>query len=393
MEMTLLLKIQNPRLNGGEKMTTKIARKKIYNNILETVGNTPMIRLNKIPKSEGIKATILVKVESFNPGGSAKDRMAIGILLDAERKGLLKPGGTIVEPTSGNTGVALAMAAAVKGYKAIFTMPDKMSREKAQLMKAFGADVVITPTNVPHDSPESYYEVARRIAKETPGAYLPCQMPCQYPNMSATSVNTCPILCAYMPCQYSNQMNPEIHYRTTGPEIWEQTSGKTNYFVAGIGTGGTISGVARFLKEKNPKVKVIGADPKGSIIAKQFYDGKYSEKDFHTYKVEGIGMDFIPPALHLKYLDDIVTVTDKESFTMARRLAREEGILCGGSSGTALCAALKIAKKLPKNKVVVVLLPDTGERYLSKLYSDEWMEQNFPNLLKCHHQISSHLDR
>ncbi|MFA5772274.1 MAG: cysteine synthase A [Thermoplasmata archaeon] len=337
-------------------MRTKSTRKKIYNNILETVGNTPMVRLNKIPKSEGIKATILVKVEAFNPGGSAKDRMAINMLLDAERKGLLKPGGTIVEPTSGNTGIALAMAAAVKGYKAIFTMPDKMSRERVQLMKAFGADVVITPTDVPHDSPKSYYETAKRIAKKIPGAY--------------------------MPYQYSNQANPEVHYKTTGPEIWEQTGGKVNYFVAGMGTGGTISGIARFLKEKNPKVKIIGSDPVGSIIAKQFYEGKYSEKDVRPYKVEGIGMDFIPPALHLKYLDDIVTVTDKESFTMARRLAREEGILCGGSSGTALSGALKIAKKLPKNKVVVALLPDTGERYLSKLYSDEWMEKNFPGLLK-----------
>lgn len=314
--------------------------------ILETVGQTPLIRLNRI--TQGMKPKMLAKVEFFNPGGSVKDRIAVRIVEEAEREGRLKPGGTIVESTSGNTGAGLALVAALKGYKAIFTMPDKMSSEKVRLLKAYGAEVIVTPTAVPPDSPESYYEVAKKIVRETPNAILANQ--------------------------YFNPENPETHYQTTGPEIWEQTAGKIDYFVAGVGTGGTISGVGRFLKERNPRVKVIGADPQGSIIQEYFYDKKMTTAT--PYKVEGIGEDIIPGTLHFEYIDEIYTVTDKESFNMARRISREEGIFVGGSSGTAMCVALHVARDLPKEKTVVVLLPDTGERYLSKFYSDEWMREN-----------------
>lgn len=316
------------------------------NSILETVGNTPLIKLNHI--SSEIKAKILAKVELFNPGGSIKDRIAFSIIASAEKEGRLKRGGTIVEATSGNTGAGLALVAALKGYKAIFTMPDKMSTEKVRLLKAYGAEVIVTPTAVPPDSPESYYEVAKKIVRDTPNSILANQ--------------------------YFNNENPETHYRTTGPEIWEQTKGKIDYFVAGVGTGGTISGVGKFLKEKNPNIKIIGADPAGSIIKEYFYT-----KNMITptpYKVEGIGEDIIPGTLHFEYIDEIYTVTDKESFNMARRISREEGIFVGGSCGTAVCVALKIAKDLPQDKVVVVILPDTGERYLSRFYSDEWMKEN-----------------
>lgn len=316
------------------------------NTILETVGNTPLIKLNHV--TSDIDATVLAKVEFFNPGGSVKDRIAFTIIEAAEKEGRLKPGGTIVEATSGNTGAGLALVAALKGYKAIFTMPDKMSTEKVRLLKAYGAEVVVTPTAVPPDSPESYYEVAKKIVKETPNAILANQ--------------------------YFNNENPETHYRTTGPEIWEQTGGKIDYLVAGIGTGGTISGVGRFLKEKNPEIKVIGADPMGSILREYFYTKKMNTAT--PYKVEGIGEDIIPGTLHFEYLDEIYTVNDKESFNMARRISREEGIFVGGSSGTAACAALKIARNLTKDKVVVVIFPDTGERYLSTFYSDEWMKEN-----------------
>ncbi len=319
----------------------------IKENILRTIGNTPIVKLNKI--SRGYKPEIFLKLEFFNPGGSVKDRIGIEIIEDAERDGRLRAGGTIVEATSGNTGVGLALAAAVKNYKCIFTIPDKMSNEKVQLLRAFGAEVIITPTAVAHESPESYTEVAKRIVRETPNSILANQ--------------------------FYNQKNPEAHYKTTGPEIWEQTGGKIDYFVAGVGTGGTISGVGKYLKEKNPKIKNIAADPTGSIL-RDFRETKKIPATFKPYKVEGIGSDWIPGTLHLEYVDEVIEVTDKESFLIGRKLAREEGIFAGGSAGTALGAALKIAERLSENQVIVVLIPDTGERYLSKMYNDNWMREH-----------------
>jgi cystathionine beta-synthase len=318
----------------------------IVDSILETVGNTPMVRLRHI--AADCPATVLAKVESFNPGGSVKDRIAIAIVEEAEAKGLLKPGGAIVEATSGNTGMGLALVSAVKGYRAIFVMPDKVSKEKINLLKSFGAEVVITPTALPPDSPESYYEVAKRLGREIPGAYLANQ--------------------------YYNPTNPEAHYRTTGPEIWKQTEGKIDYFVVALGTGGTVSGTARYLKEKNPKIKVIGADPVGSILRDFFYTKKMVPAK--TYKVEGIGEDFIPGTMDFTMIDEVIAVNDAQSLNLARRLAREEGILAGGSSGTALFAALQVARQAKPGQVVVVIIPDTGERYLSKVHSDEWMRDN-----------------
>jgi cystathionine beta-synthase len=318
----------------------------ILDNISQALGNTPLVRLNRVTRD--ISATVLAKVEYFNPGGSVKDRIAISIIESAEKDGSLKPGGTIVESTSGNTGAGLALVAALKGYRAIFTMPDKMSAEKIRLLKAYGAEVIVAPTAVPPDSPESYYEVAKKIVRETPNAILANQ--------------------------YFNPVNPETHYRSTGPEIWEQTGGKIDYFVASVGTGGTISGTGRFLKEKNPDIKVIGADPVGSIIKEYFETKRMTEAK--PYKVEGIGEDIIPGTLHFEHIDEVHQVTDKQSFNTARRISREEGIFIGGSSGTAAYVALQVARSLPEDKVVVVIFPDTGERYLSKFYSDEWMQEN-----------------
>ena len=318
---------------------------KYHNDILGTIGNTPLVRLNKVAK--GIKPTVLAKIEFFNPGGSVKDRMAIYMVEEAVRKGLLKPGGTLVENTSGNTGIGLALYAAVKGYRAIFTIPDKMSREKIDLLRAYGAEVVICPTAVPPDSPESYYEVAKRIVSETPNSYL---------------VN-----------QYHNQDNVEAHYRTTGPEIWEETQGKIDYLVAGAGTGGTISGAGKFLKEKKPGLKVIGVDPIGSIYHDWFRYKRIIES--HVYMVEGIGEDMLCETMHFDVMDDIIQVSDRDSFLMARRLVREEGILAGGSSGSAVFAALNVCEGLPEDKVVVVLLPDTGRNYMSKIFNDGWMKE------------------
>ena len=318
----------------------------IYDNILQTVGNTPLVRLNRLTRD--CKATVLAKVEYFNPGGSVKDRIAIAIVAEAEAKGLLKPGGTIVEATSGNTGTGLAMVASVKGYRAILCMPDKVSIEKINLLKSFGAEVVITPTAVPPDSPESYYEVAKRLAREIPGAYLANQ--------------------------YHNPTNPEAHFKSTGPEIWKQTGGKIDYFVAGMGTGGTITGIARYLMSQNPKIKVVGADPVGSILKDYFYTKQMVPAK--SYKVEGIGEDFIPSIYDFSMYDEMISVNDMQSLNTARRLAREEGILAGGSSGTALWAALQVARRAKEGEVVVVLIPDTGERYLSKVHSDEWMRDN-----------------
>ena len=311
---------------------------KFSDSILDLVGNTPMVRLQKVAR--GVRPTILAKLEQLNPGGSVKDRIGLTMVEEAERTGQLRPGGTIIEPTSGNTGHGLAMVAAIKGYNMIFVMPDKMSAEKISLLRAYGADVVVCPTNVERESPQSYYSVADRLSLEIPGAF--------------------------QPNQYFNQRNPEAHYRTTGPEVWEQTDGRIDVFVAGMGTGGTISGVARYLKEKKPAVHVVGADPEGSL-----YSGPIA-----PYKVEGVGEDFMPGTMDIKVVDQIVQVTDKQSFVMARRLAREEGILVGGSSGMALHAALEVARDRGPEDVIVVLFPDTGRNYLSKFLNDEWMRQN-----------------
>ncbi len=308
-------------------------------NALAAIGHTPLVKLNKV--TDGAACLVLAKVEYMNPGGSVKDRPAVAMLDQAERAGLLKPGGTIVEPTSGNTGSGLAMAAAIRGYRCILVMPDKMSREKIDLLKAYGAEVVVTPSNVPADSPESYYGVANRLAAETPNAF--------------------------QPNQFHNHHNPEAHDVTTGPEIWEQTAGKITHLVAGIGTGGTISGTARFLKEKNPAITVVGADPEGSI---------YSGDTPRSYAVEGIGMNYLPETVDLKVIDEVVRVTDRESFLMARRITREEGLLVGGSSGTAGVAAAKLAKTLPPDAIVVVIFPDSGRGYMSKIFNDEWMIAN-----------------
>jgi cystathionine beta-synthase len=314
----------------------------VYGSILELIGNTPIIRLNKTSKD--VRATVLVKMESLNPGGSVKDRVGQAMLEDAEKKGLLSPGATIIEPTSGNTGMGLAMYAAVKGYRLIFTMPDKMSEEKRNLLRAFGAEIVITPTAVPHDSPENYIRVAERLTKETPNSF--------------------------MPNQYRNPANPEVHYRTTGPEIWQQTKGELDAFVCGVGTGGTITGTGRYLKQQKKAIQVVGVDPEGSIFYDRFHG---REAEARTYKVEGIGEDFMPDTLDMSVIDDIVRVSDKEAFNMARRLAREEGILVGGSGGAAVSAAMSVAQRLEKGKIVVALLPDTGRNYLSKVFSDSWM--------------------
>jgi cystathionine beta-synthase len=294
---------------------------------------------------------VYAKAEYFNPGGSVKDRIGLPIIEQAERDGTLKPGGTIVEGTSGNTGIGLAIAAALKGYRCIFTMPDKMSQEKVRLLKAFGAEVIITPTAVPPDHPDNYVMMAKRIAHETPNAILANQ--------------------------FYNQANPDAHYDTTGPEIWEQTNGRVTHFVYASGTGGTITGVGRFLKEKNPKIQVIAGDPVGSILAEMWRTQGQSKPEGVPYKVEGIGQDKVPGTLDMGVVDDFMTVTDKESFAMARRLTREEGLFVGGSSGLIVHVALHVARRVDDpDGCVVAILPDTGERYLSKLYSDEWMREN-----------------
>ncbi len=323
--------------------------RKPYDNVLETIGWTPLIRLNHVTR--GIRTPIYAKAEFFNPGGSVKDRIGLPIIERAEREGKLKPGGTIVEGTSGNTGVGLAIAAALRGYKCIFTMPDKMSQEKVRLLKAFGADVIVTPTAVPPDHPDHYLMMAKRIASEIPNAILADQ--------------------------FYNDANPEAHYATTGPELWQQTDGKITHFVAAAGTGGTITGVGRYLKERNKKVKVIAGDPAGSILA-EYWRSKGKHKIEGTpYKIEGIGQDKVPGTLDMRLIDEYYTVSDKEAFAMARRLTREEGLFVGGSSGLITSVALKIARELDDpNALVVTILCDTGERYLSKLYSDEWMREN-----------------
>ncbi|MEP6973609.1 MAG: cystathionine beta-synthase, partial [Actinomycetota bacterium] len=311
----------------------------VLDTFLDALGDTPLVRLHAVTR--GVRPTILAKLEMLNPGGSVKDRIGIRMIEAAEVAGLLKPGGTIVEPTSGNTGHGLAIAAAIRGYKCIFVMPDKMSQEKISLLRAYGAEVVICPTAVPPESPESYYRVADRLAEEIPGAY--------------------------QPNQYFNPENPKAHYETTGPEIWRQTDGTIDVFVAGVGTGGTISGVGRYLKEQNPDVMVVGADPEGSV---------YSGDEPRPYLVEGIGEDFWPGTFDPSVVDRYVKVSDRDSFRVARAITRQEGILVGGSAGTAVFAALRIARELDETKTIVVLLPDTGRQYLSKLYSDSWMLQH-----------------
>ncbi|HEX8284478.1 MAG TPA: pyridoxal-phosphate dependent enzyme [Pyrinomonadaceae bacterium] len=314
-------------------------------NILQLIGRTPLVKLNRM--TEGIRATVLAKMESLNPGYSVKDRIGVSMIDAAERDGSLKPGGTVVEATSGNTGIGLALAAAVRGYRCIFVMTEKASVEKVRYLKALGADVVVVPATAKPGTPDHYVETARRIARETPNSFYPDQ--------------------------YSNPNNPEAHYRTTGPELWEQTEGRITHFVAGLGTGGTISGAGRFLKEKNPHVRIVGADPYGSVFKTYKETGRTHEAT--PYLVEGIGQEIVPPNVHIRYVDEIINVTDRDSFELSRQLGRQEGIFCGGSTGTNLAAALKVARDLDETGLVVFIVCDTGEHYLTKHHSDEWLKE------------------
>jgi cystathionine beta-synthase len=334
--------------DGATSRQTDTNGPSFHDNILTTIGNTPLVRLNSV--TSGLEPLVLAKIEFFNPGGSVKDRIGWPIIEDAEREGRLRPGGTIVEATSGNTGVGLAIAAAIKGYRCIFVMPDKMSQEKILLLRAFGARVVVTPTAVEPDDPRSYYSVARRLVEETPNSILADQ--------------------------YENPINPQSHYDATGPEIWEQTGGRITHLVAGMGTGGTITGVGRYLKERNPNVQIVGVDPIGSILYELHRSGTYTQAE--GYKVEGIGEDFLPGTTDLSVIDEIVQVSDRESLLMTRRLVREEGIFCGGSCGSAVAGAIKYVQQrhLGPDAVVVIIMPDSGSRYLSKVFDDGWMREN-----------------
>ncbi|QQS37378.1 MAG: pyridoxal-phosphate dependent enzyme [Ignavibacteriales bacterium] len=316
------------------------------NSIIDQIGNTPLIKLNKL--SKGLKPQIFAKLESANPGGSVKDRIGHAMIIDAEQKGILKPGGTVIEATSGNTGIGLALTAAVRGYKCIFVVTDKVSAEKINYLRALGSEVIVVSRAVDPDDPEYYVNVAKRLHKEIPNSFF-----------------------AY---QYSNPSNPEIHYRTTGPELWRQTDGKITHFISSIGTGGTISGTGRYLKEQNPNIKVIAADPLGSIF-KHFKETGEIIKGT-PYLVEGIGQDCLPENVHFQYIDKIYNISDKESFAAARRLTKEEGIFVGGSTGTIVHVALEVSKNLSENDVVVFIVCDTGERYLSKMHNIEWLKQN-----------------
>lgn len=321
----------------------------IYESIVETIGNTPLVKLKRVVGS--VSATVAVKVEYLNPGQSIKDRIAVKMIDDAEAKGLIKPGGTIIEGTSGNTGMGLALVAAVRGYQCIFTTTDKQSKEKVDLLRALGARVEVCPTNVEPDDPRSYYSVAKRLSKEIPNSY--------YPN------------------QYDNLSNREAHYESTGPEIWQQTEGKVTHFVAGIGTGGTITGTAQYLKEKNQNIKVIGVDSIGSVYKSYFETGVFDKNEIKPYLTEGIGEDIIPENVDFDFIDEVIQVNDKNALLTTRRLAKEEGLFIGGSCGAAVYGALEYAQKnkLSKDDLMVVILPDSGTRYISKIYNDEWMEE------------------
>ncbi len=320
---------------------------KFYSSVLDVIGNTPLVRINNITRQQGIKAQVYAKLESLNPGYSVKDRIGVSMINDAEEKGILKPGGTLIEATSGNTGIGMALVAAVRGYKCIFVMTDKVSVEKRRYLKAMGADVVICSAAAKYGSPDHYVSTAKRIAQETPNSFYPDQ--------------------------YNHPANPLAHYRTTGPEIWNDTDGKITHFVASIGTGGTITGTSRYLKEKNPNIKIIGADPYGSIF-KQYKDtGHVPEAT--PYLVEGIGQNIPVGNADVKIIDEIINITDRESFEMSRQLGKHEGIFCGGSTGTIFAGALKVAKPLDENAIVVFIVCDTGEHYLTKHHSDEWMKE------------------
>lgn len=323
-----------------------------YNSVIEAVGNTPLVKLQKVINN--VPGKVLAKVEYFNPGQSIKDRIAIKMIDDAEAKGLIEPGGTIIEGTSGNTGMGLALVAIQRGYKCIFTTTDKQSKSKVDILKALGAEVIVCPTNVEADHPDSYYSVSKRLSEETPNSY--------YPN------------------QYDNQSNTQAHYESTGPELWEQTEGKITHFVAGMGTGGTISGTAKFLKEKNPDIQIIGIDSVGSVYKKYFETGEFDENEIKPYMTEGIGEDIIPEAINFEFVDDVIQVNDKDSAVMTRRLSREEGLFVGWSCGSAVKGAMDYIEKNPlsSNDVMVIILPDSGTRYIGKIYNDEWMkEQGF----------------
>ncbi|MGI8467929.1 MAG: pyridoxal-phosphate dependent enzyme [Pyrinomonadaceae bacterium] len=320
---------------------------KFYDNVLSLIGNTPLVKINHLTAQHGIKAQIFAKMENLNPGFSVKDRIGISMIEAAEKEGKLKPGGTIIEATSGNTGIGLALAAAVKGYKCIFVLTDKVSMEKSRYLKSLGADVVVCPAAAKHGTPDHYVETAKRIAGETPNSFYPDQ--------------------------YNHPANPTAHYRTTGPEIWRDTDGRITHFVSGIGTGGTISGTGRYLKEQNPNIKIIGADPYGSIFKTYKESGRVPEAT--PYLVEGIGQSLPVGNADMKTIDEIINITDRESFELARQLSRTEGIFCGGSTGTNFAAALKVAKNLDENGLIVFIVCDTGEHYLTKFHSDEWMKE------------------